>query len=67
MIDENTPHRLGRDRKEVGAILIGQWLAPDQTKTELVHNGVWLERMVAAFALKQTGGELPELGLNQVK
>jgi hypothetical protein len=67
MIDEDTPHRLGRDREEMGAILIGQRLAPDQTKTELVHDGVRLERMIAAFALKQAGGKLPQLGLNQGK
>ena len=32
VVDENAPHGLGRDREEVGAILVRERLVPDQTE-----------------------------------
>ena len=61
MVDENPPHGLSSDRKEVGSVLIRDRLAAEEANTQLVHHGVGFERMITALPLQKAGGDLAQL------
>ena len=67
VIDEDSSHRLCRDREEVGPIVKRHGRARQETDAELVHQRVWFERMIAALPLQKTRGNLPQLWVNNGK
>lgn len=58
MVDENTAHRLGRDCKEVGAVLVCDRLPAEKAEVQLVHHGVGFERVITTLPAQETRGDL---------
>src|SRR5215471_4167820 len=64
VIDENTPHHLGRNGKKMGSILPLHALVIHQTQVGFVHQGAGLERMARALALHIIVRQATELLIN---
>jgi hypothetical protein len=65
IIDENTPHRFGRDCKEVGTILVRDRVPAENAKVQLVHHGAGFERMIPTLPLQETRGDLAQLRVHR--
>ena len=61
VVDQDPAHRLGGDREEMRPILVRHRGPAEEAKVELVDDGIGLERVVAALAAQQPGGELAQL------
>ena len=59
MIDEDPPHRLGGDGKEMRAVLIRHRFAAHQPNPEFIDERMRVERVTAAFMAKEPGRDLP--------
>ena len=64
MIDQDPPHRLSGNGKEVSPILIGDRLVTEEAYTQLIHQCVWFERVIRALALKETRRDLAQLRMD---
>jgi len=64
VINQDAAHGLCGDGQEMGAVLIGNRLAADQAEIELVDDGVGFKGVVGTFPPKQTGCQLPQLGMD---
>ena len=62
-VDENLPHGLGGDAKEVAVIGIGP--VADEPKVGLVHQGGGVERVIGPFPGHLGRGQLAQLVVNQ--
>src|SRR4029434_1697790 len=67
MVDEDPPHRLRGDGKEVRAIVEGDRLGAEQAYTQFVDKRVRLERVIAAFVVEEACGDLLQLRLHDGK
>jgi hypothetical protein len=63
VIDENPPHELSRDRKEVRAILPRRRALPNELQVQLVDEGGRLERVIDPFAPERPPCDAPEFGV----
>src|SRR5262249_39314240 len=61
MIDENTPHRLSCDGKEVSSVLVRDRLPAENAQVQLVHHGAGFARMIPTLPLQETRGDLAQL------
>jgi len=64
MIDENAAHGLDRNSEEVSPVIVGNRLAAEKPDTELINEGIGLQRMIWPFALQQAPRDLPQLHLD---
>lgn len=60
VIDKYAAHDLGGDSKEVGAVLIGDYLAAEQAHTELIDQGTRLQCVIYPFSLKKVRSNLAQ-------
>ena len=68
MIDENSPHRLGRRREEVAAVLPACLLRPGrQAKVSFVNKACGVERVARGFCRHANRGEFSQLVIHERK
>jgi YVTN family beta-propeller protein len=65
VVDEDTPHHIRRDPKEMAAILPRHRDVTDQPQIHLVNQSRRLQRVVVAFLTEATGGALPQLTVHE--
>ena len=65
MIDEDAAHHLRRQAIELGSILLRHVRLADEPQIRLVHEGGWLQRVVATLAPQVAGGLAPEFPMHE--
>ena len=64
MIDQDAPHRLRGNAKEMRAVLPSHRPLVDELQKSLVDEGRGLQRVVGTFFSQVAGRELPQLAMN---
>jgi hypothetical protein len=64
-VHQDAPHRLGRCRKEMGAILPAWLCVRAEPKPRFMNQRCGLKGLAGRFARHLLGGELPQLAVNQ--
>jgi hypothetical protein len=67
VVDENPPHRLCGDGKEMGAVSEGDGLRTQHAQAELVDQRVRFECVIGALMVKETRGDLLQLRMHNRK